>query len=210
MKKGVEIYTYFISINGVENIETLHQKNIFFDWESAEEYLKDRIQILNKNEIFRIEFNGNKFGEMNKKNFSSLQKIKDYFSQILLENNAEKEKINNTKSERIFVRYFPKEKEELRKKAEKENLTISEYIRQSSLHSKRVEISIEEKRILNNASININQFVKAIHEQRKVGESISNNTIERMIKEWETLSFTFRQLIEKYESRKPKNDSKNN
>lgn len=207
MKKEIEIFTYFISPNSGNSSGTLPDKKNFSDWKNAEIYLKDRIQTKRTNEIFRVEIGEDRFGEMNHIKFNILQKIKESFLKLLQKTNAEKEK--NIKSERIFVRVFPTEKTELETKAKEQNLTLSEFVRQSVLTSKVVQISNEEKRILNNASLNFNQFMRAINEHRKIGESISIDTINDAFKEWEEIAYSFRKLINKYESRNPKNDSEN-
>ena len=113
-----------------------------------------------------------------------------------------KSKTENIKSERIFVRLFPNEKAELEAKAKAENLTISEYVRQSILNSKVVQISKEERSILNKASINFNQLLRTINEEKLKGLPISK--IENAIEEWSDIVSIFRELIQKYDSRKPK------
>ena len=80
MKKEINIKTYFITFDG---IESLHQEIKFSNWDEAEIFLKDRIQILNRNEIFKIEFGENKFAELNKYSFNSLTKIKEHFFEII-------------------------------------------------------------------------------------------------------------------------------
>lgn len=208
MKRQIEIFTYFILI-GSDGSGTLQDKKNFSNWDDAELYLKDRIQLKRKMEVFKIEISGVKFSEFNASSFHSLIKIKECFLSTIdtKKKNAEEKKI---KSERIFVRLFPNEKIELEKKAKKQKLTLSEYVRQSVISSKIVQISDEERRILNNASLNFNQFIRAINEQRKVGEAISIDTINNAFKEWDIISLSFRELINKYESRNPKDDSENN
>lgn len=108
----------------------------------------------------------------------------------------------NIKSERIFVRLFPEEKAELESKAKAQNLTLSEYVRRSVLNSQIVQISKEERRILNNSSINFNQLLRAINEEKLRGVPVTK--IDYAIKEWQEILSIFRGLIQKYDSRKPK------
>ena len=72
MKKEVEIFTYFILVGSDNNSETLHDRNKFSDWDDVELYLKDRIQLKRKMEVFKIEILGVKFSEFNSVNFNSL------------------------------------------------------------------------------------------------------------------------------------------
>ena len=95
MKKEIEIFTYFILVGSDNNSETLHDRNKFSDWDDVELYLKDRIQLKRKMEVFKIEILGVKFSEFNSVNFNSLIKIKEFFLSLLndeIEANAEKEK----------------------------------------------------------------------------------------------------------------------
>ena len=204
---NIKIKTYFIKYNS--DVKAHEQEIIFDNYNDAEIYLKDRIQLLTSKEIFKFEFDGNSFPETNKTRFRFLDKLKEAFEkeEIINNKNAEKEKNKTLKSERIYIRYSPSEKEELTRNAKAENLTISEFIRQSSLNGARIHISNEEKRILTNASLNFNQFMRAINELIKIGEPISKERIENAFSEWEIMSTSFRGLIDKYESRKPRNDS---
>ena len=79
MKKEVEIFTYFILVGSDNNSETLHDRNKFSNWDDVEVYLKDRIQLKRKMEVFKIEILGVKFSEFNSVNFNSLIKIKEFF-----------------------------------------------------------------------------------------------------------------------------------
>ena len=83
MKKEVEIFTYFILVGSDNNSETLHDRNKFSNWDDVEVYLKDRIQLKRKMEVFKIEILGVKFSEFNSVNFNSLIKIKEFFLSLL-------------------------------------------------------------------------------------------------------------------------------
>ena len=83
MKKEIEIFTYFILVGSDNNSETLHDRNKFSDWDDVELYLKDRIQLKRKMEVFKIEILGVKFSEFNSVNFNSLIKIKEFFLSLL-------------------------------------------------------------------------------------------------------------------------------
>ena len=83
MKKEVEIFTYFILVGSDNNSETLHDRNKFSNWDDVEVYLKDRIQLKRKMEVFKIEILGVKFSEFNSVNFNSLIKIKEFFLSLM-------------------------------------------------------------------------------------------------------------------------------
>jgi hypothetical protein len=206
---SVKINTYFYEVGSTKGKEHEEEQS-FFDWNNCEIYLKNRISLKHRREFFVIEIGEQKISELDGNNFRKLEKVKEEFYKIFT--NKDSSKIENAeskrvKSERIYVRYFPDEKEELSRKAKAENLTISEYIRQSSLSGKRVSISSDELKILNGSSINFNQFVKLMNTNVKSGDSISSETIENALKEWKLLALTFRNLIVKYDSTKPRNDS---
>ena len=127
MKKEIEIFTYFILVGSDNNSETLHDRNKFSDWDDVELYLKDRIQLKRKMEVFKIEILGVKFSEFNSVNFNSLIKIKEFLSLLNdeIEANAEKRKRS-----RIELRIDEKQKQEVLQKCKEININISEYTRQ--------------------------------------------------------------------------------
>ena len=174
MKKEIEIFTYFILIGSDNNSETLHDRNKFSDWDDVELYLKDRIQLKRKMEVFKIEILGVKFSEFNSVNFNSLIKIKEFFLSLLndeIEANAEKEKRS-----RIELRIDEKQKQEVLQKCKEININISEYTRQLYKYGEIRIVSEQLTRDIRGMAVNLNQIAKRINS----GATSENSVISEL------------------------------
>ena len=174
MKKEVEIFTYFILVGSDNNSETLHDRNKFSDWDDVELYLKDRIQLKRKMEVFKIEILGVKFYEFNSVNFNSLIKIKEFFLSLLndeIEANAEKEKRS-----RIELRIDEKQKQEVLQKCKEININISEYTRQLYKYGEIRIVSEQLTRDIRGMAVNLNQIAKRINS----GATSENSVISEL------------------------------
>ena len=174
MKKEVEIFTYFILVGSDNNSETLHDRNKFSDWDDVELYLKDRIQLKRKMEVFKIEILGVKFSEFNSVNFNSLIKIKEFFLSLLndeIEANAEKEKRS-----RIELRIDEKQKQEVLQKCKEININISEYTRQLYKYGEIRIVSEQLTRDIRGMAVNLNQIAKRINS----GATSENSVISEL------------------------------
>ena len=176
MKKEIEIFTYFILVGSDNNSETLHDRNKFSDWDDVELYLKDRIQLKRKMEVFKIEILGVKFSEFNSANFNSLIKIKEFFLSLLdneIEDNAEKEK---EKRSRIELRIDEKQKQEVLQKCKEININISEYTRQLYKYGEIRIVPEQLTRDIRGMAVNLNQIAKRINS----GTSSENSVISEL------------------------------
>lgn len=177
MKKEINIKTYFVTFQG---FESLHQEIKFNDWENAEIYLKDRIQILNRNEIFKIEIGENKFAELNKNTFNSLSKIKDEFIKIssINEPKINDEKINaeRKKRSRIEIRIDEEEKKNILKKCENININISDYTRHLYKYGEIRIVPEQLTKDIRGMAVNINQIAKRVNS----GVISQNDTISEL------------------------------
>ena len=174
MKKEIEIFTYFILVGSDNNSETLHDRNKFSDWDDVELYLKDRIQLKRKMEVFKIEILGVKFSEFNSANFNSLIKIKEFFLSLLndeIEANAEKEKRS-----RIELRIDEKQKQEVLQKCKEININISEYTRQLYKYGEIRIVPEQLTRDIRGMAVNLNQIAKRINS----GTSSENSVISEL------------------------------
>ena len=174
MKKEIEIFTYFILVGSDNNSETLHDRNKFSDWDDVELYLKDRIQLKRKMEVFKIEILGVKFSEFNSVNFNSLIKIKEFFLSLLndeIEENAEKEKRS-----RIELRIDEKQKQEVLQKCKEININISEYTRQLYKYGEIRIVSEQLTRDIRGMAVNLNQIAKRINS----GATSENSVISEL------------------------------
>ena len=174
MKKEVEIFTYFILVGSDNNSETLHDRNKFSNWDDVEVYLKDRIQLKRKMEVFKIEILGVKFSEFNSVNFNSLIKIKEFFLSLLndeIEANAEKEKRS-----RIELRIDEKQKQEVLQKCKEININISEYTRQLYKYGEIRIVSEQLTRDIRGMAVNLNQIAKRINS----GATSENSVISEL------------------------------
>ncbi|MBP8060843.1 MAG: plasmid mobilization relaxosome protein MobC [Cloacibacterium sp.] len=174
MKKEIEIFTYFILVGSDNNSETLHDRNKFSDWDDVELYLKDRIQLKRKMEVFKIEILGVKFSEFNSVNFNSLIKIKEFFLSLLndeIEANAEKEKRS-----RIELRIDEKQKQEVLQKCKEININISEYTRQLYKYGEIRIVSEQLTRDIRGMAVNLNQIAKRINS----GATSENSVISEL------------------------------
>ena len=174
MKKEIEIFTYFILVGSDNNSETLHDRNKFSDWDDVELYLKDRIQLKRKMEVFKIEILGVKFSEFNSVNFNSLIKIKEFFLSLLndeIEANAEKEKRS-----RIVLRIDEKQKQEVLQKCKEININISEYTRQLYKYGEIRIVPEQLTRDIRGMAVNLNQIAKRINS----GATSENSVISEL------------------------------
>ena len=174
MKKEIEIFTYFILVGSDNNSETLHDRNKFSDWDDVELYLKDRIQLKRKMEVFKIEILGVKFSEFNSVNFNPLIKIKEFFLSLLndeIEANAEKEKRS-----RIELRIDEKQKQEVLQKCKEININISEYTRQLYKYGEIRIVSEQLTRDIRGMAVNLNQIAKRINS----GATSENSVISEL------------------------------
>lgn len=174
MKKEIEIFTYFILVGSDNNSETLHDRNKFSDWDDVELYLKDRIQLKRKMEVFKIEILGVKFSEFNSVNFNSLIKIKEFFLSLLndeIEANAEKEKRS-----RIELRIDEKQKQEVLQKCKEININISEYTRQLYKYGEIRIVPEQLTRDIRGMAVNLNQIAKRINS----GATSENSVISEL------------------------------
>ena len=174
MKKEVEIFTYFILVGSDNNSETLHDRNKFSDWDDVELYLKDRIQLKRKMEVFKIEILGVKFSEFNSVNFNSLIKIKEFFLSLLndeIEANAEKEKRSS-----IELRIDEKQKQEVLQKCKEININISEYTRQLYKYGEIRIVPEQLTRDIRGMAVNLNQIAKRINS----GATSENSVISEL------------------------------
>ena len=174
MKKEVEIFTYFILVGSDNNSETLHDRNKFSDWDDVELYLKDRIQLKRKMEVFKIEILGVKFSEFNSVNFNSLIKIKEFFLSLLndeIEANAEKEKRS-----RMELRIDEKQKQEVLQKCKEININISEYTRQLYKYGEIRIVPEQLTRDIRGMAVNLNQIAKRINS----GATSENSVISEL------------------------------
>ena len=174
MKKEIEIFTYFILVGSDNNSETLHDRNKFSDWDDVELYLKDRIQLKRKMEVFKIEILGVKFSEFNSVNFNSLIKIKEFFLSLLndeIEANAEKEKRS-----RIELRIDEKQQQEVLQKCKEININISEYTRQLYKYGEIRIVSEQLTRDIRGMAVNLNQIAKRINS----GATSENSVISEL------------------------------
>jgi predicted RNA-binding protein with PIN domain len=174
MKKEINIKTYFITFDG---IESLHQEIKFNNWDEVETFLKDRIQILNRNEIFKIEFGENKFAELNKYSFNSLTKIKEHFFEII-NTNAErkKNKFAERKRSRIEIRIDEEEKKNILKKCEHININISDYTRHLYKYGEIRIVPEQLTKDIRGMAVNINQIAKRVNS----GLISQNDTISEL------------------------------
>lgn len=174
MKKEINIKTYFITFDG---IESLHQEIKFNNWDEAEIFLKDRIQILNRNEIFKIEFGENKFAELNKYSFNSLIKIKEHFFEIINTNSERKiNKVAEKKRSRIEIRIDEEEKKNILKKCENININISDYTRHLYKYGEIRIVPEQLTKDIRGMAVNINQIAKRVNS----GVISQNDTISEL------------------------------
>lgn len=174
MRKEIKIKTYFVTFDG---IESLQQELKFLNWEDLETYLKDRIQILNRNEIFRIEFENKNFAELNKYSFISLPKIKDYFLELININDAEKiNEVAEKKRSRIEIRIDEQDKENILKKCEKIKISISDYTRHLYKYGEIRIVPEQLTKDIRGMAVNINQIAKRVNS----GVISQNDTISEL------------------------------